>query len=105
MNLIHLVAYSPVIVGFLLIAVCILLRQRYQWALVACFKYVFFGGVIFFVCIFIYIMYLTFLYNLPQGPLSLFWYGPLAFSLGELAGFALFVWLAARKRKRLQEPT
>jgi hypothetical protein len=90
MNLYHLIVYSPVIVGFLLIFVYIILRQRYRIPFGAFFRYIFFGGAIFFVCTFIYLMTLISGHS-PQGPLTIPIYGPLAFSLGELAGFALFL--------------
>lgn len=96
MNLYYLIVYSPVIVGLLLIFVYIILRQRYQIPFGTFLKYILSGGIVFFVCTFIYIMCLTFLYNSPQGPLTIPIYRPLAFSLGELAGFALFLW-ALRK--------
>lgn len=95
------VAYSPVIVAFLLISVYIFLRQRYQWGLGTFFIYILFGGVTFFVCTLI-LMDFTFLYHLFPKSFSPYWYFPLAFSLGELAGFALFLWQVARKRKRVQ---
>jgi NhaP-type Na+/H+ or K+/H+ antiporter len=101
MNLIRLVVYSPVIVSLLLIFVFIFLRQRYRWALGDFFQYIFLGGVIGFIVAIVYVWHLTSLYNSPQGPLALFWYGPLAISIGELEGFVLYIWQVARKRKSI----
>jgi hypothetical protein len=97
MNLIRLVAYSPIIVSVLLIFIYLIIRQRYRWAFGDFFQYIIFGGVVSFVCTFVLIMSLTFYYHWDQGPLSLFWYGPLAFSLGELAGFGLYLWVLRNK--------
>ena len=101
MNVIGLVFYSPVIVSLLLISVYIFLRQRYRWPLGRFLRYVFLGGVIGFIVAFVYVWHLTALSNSPQGPLALFWYGPLAISIGELEGFALYIWQVARKRKSI----
>jgi hypothetical protein len=97
-----LVFVSPVIVSISLIIVFVKWRKKYQWLLGRFLRYVFLGGVIGFVVTFVYVVTWTIMYNSPQGPLGIFFFGPPFFALGELAGFGLFAWLEARKRRKAQ---
>jgi len=101
--MLDLIFYSPAIVSFFLIISYVFWHEEYQWPLGRYFRYIFFGGAIGFVVPFIFVMTWTAIHNSPQGPLVIIFYGPFFFAIGELAGFALFVWLVARKRKRIQE--
>jgi len=108
MVLFQLELFSSVIVGILLIVVYIFLRKKYQWPLGRFLRYVFLGGVIGFVGALGTVMTLRVfndaLWNRNMfDVLVFFFYGSLSFAIGELAGFALFAWLVARKRRRIQE--
>jgi hypothetical protein len=95
-----LVFVSPVIVSITLIVVCVKCRKKYQWTSGRFLRYVIFGGVMGFLVAFAYVVTWTIIHNSSQGPLAIFFFGPPLFAVGELAGFWLFTWLDARKRKR-----
>ena len=106
--LFQLELFSSVIVGILLIVAYIFLRKKYQWPLGRFLRYVLFGGVIGFAGTFGTVMTLRAINDALWtrnmfDVLIFFLYGSLSFAIGELAGFALFAWLVARKRKRVQE--
>lgn len=108
MVLFQLELYSSVIVGMLLIVAYIFLCKKYQWPLGRFLKYVFFGGVIGFLVVFGYVMTLRAINDSLWtrnmfDVLVFFFYGSLSFAIGELAGFGLFAWLVARKRRKVQE--
>jgi len=96
--------FSPVIVSVLLILVYVEYRKKYQWTLGLFLVCTIIGGVIGVVGTFI-LMVLTPLYsNSPQMPLvAIFGFGPPLIAACELAGFWLFTWVVARKRKRVRE--
>jgi uncharacterized membrane protein len=93
-----LIFYSPVVVSLLLTIVYFLWRKKYQWPLGRFFRYIFYGGVIGFMVAFVFVVTWTVTHDAPQGPLGIFYFGPSLFALGELVGFALFLWVNSRKR-------
>lgn len=110
MILFQLELFSSVIVGILLIVAYIFLGKKYQWPLGRFLRYVFLGGAIGFIGAFGTVMTLRAINDALWtrnmfDVLVFFFYGSLSFAIGELAGFALFAWLVARKRKRIQEET
>jgi NhaP-type Na+/H+ or K+/H+ antiporter len=103
--LLQLEFYSSVIVGILLIVAYIFLHKKCQWPLGRFLKYVFFGGVIGFAGTFGAVMALRAINDALWtrnmfDVLIFFLYGSLSFAIGELAGFGLFAWQVARKRRR-----
>lgn len=97
-----LVFVSPVIVSVSLIIAYVKCRKKYQWLLGRFLRYVIFGGMIGFIAALAYVVTWTIIHNAAQGPLAIFAFGPPLIAVGELAGFALFTWLEARQRRRVQ---
>src|SRR5262249_9819106 len=85
-----LMILSPLIVTPLCIRFYILEVRRTKWG----FKYtsegflrdVILWGMIGFIVAFLVVIFLTALYNSPQGPLALIFYGPLGIAIGEIVG-------------------
>ena len=94
-----LVFVSPIIVSISLIVAFVKCRKKYHWPLGRFLRYVIFGGAIGFMVAFAYVVTWTIIHNAAQGPLAIFAFGPPLFAVGELAGFWLFTWLEARKRR------
>ena len=95
--LFDLLHYSSEIVSILLIFAYIFLRNKYQWALGRFLKFILFGGVIGFVVAIAYTVIWTIATESPQGPLGIFYIGPPLTAIGELVGFALFLWVLRKK--------
>ena len=93
----------PVVINIFLIIAYVKCRKKYQWTLGRFLKYAIYGGVLGFFIAFVFVMTWTMTHNAAQGPLALIWFGPFFFAIGELAGFGLFAWQEARKRRRVQE--
>ena len=102
-SLMILVFASPIITSVFLNFAYVKGRKQYLWPLGRFLRYVVFGGIIGFLVAFVYVVTWTVINNSPQGPLAIFFYGPPAIAVGELAGYWLFTWLVARKRRREQE--
>jgi len=93
---------SFVIINIFLIIADVKWRKKYQWPLGRFIRYAFFGGVIGFFIAIVFVVTWTLIYKGSQGSAAIVFFGPFFFAIGELAGFALFAWLEARKRKRAQ---
>jgi hypothetical protein len=93
---------SFVIINIFLVIADVKWSKKYQWPMGRFLKYIFLGGVIGFFVAIVFVVTWTLIYKGSQGPMAIIFFGPFFFAVGELAGFWLFTWLEARKRKRVQ---
>jgi hypothetical protein len=98
----ELAFFSPIIVSVMLIFIYVESRKKYQWSLGFSLMYTIFGGVMGFIAAIAVTVKVTMDNPSPQMPLVILGFGPPLIAIGELAGFALFTRLEARKRRGAQ---
>ena len=91
---------SPSVINVFLIFAYFKWRKKYQWTLGRFLKYIFFGGVIGFFIAIVFVVTWTLIYNGSQGLLSIIIFGPIFFTYGEFAGFALLLRVNSQKQDR-----
>lgn len=91
----------PMVVSFLLIMAYIFLHKKCQWPISLFLSCIIISGIVGFVVAIIATVKFATAHPGSQAPLAILYYGPNFIAIGELAGFALFAWLVARKRRRI----
>lgn len=100
--MLELILVSLVAVNIYIIVKYISSHKEYQWRLVGISLYTIFGGMLGFIvaCAGVEIWVST--YEVRDGGLVIFGFGPLLILVGELTGFWLYTRSAARERRRIQ---